>query len=86
MYDIQIIPVKKDDVLLLHVSKYMDLDDCQNILREVKRVYPNNDVLIANENILEKITILRKDDSSSTFDLKTLYPDIFKEIDFLDGL
>lgn len=28
MYDIQIIPVKKDDVLLLHVSKYMDLDDC----------------------------------------------------------
>ena len=80
MYDIQIIPVKKDDVLLLHVSKYMDLDDCQNILKEVKRVYPNNDVLIANENILEKITILRKDDNSSTFDLKTLYPDIFKEI------
>ena len=80
MYDIQIIPVKKDDVLLLHVSKYMDLDDCQNIIKEVKRVYPNNDVLIANENILEKITILRKDDNSSTFDLKTLYPDIFKEI------
>lgn len=80
MYDIQIIPVKKDDVLLLHVSKYMDLDDCQNILKEVKRVYPNNDVLIANENILEKITILRKDDNSSIFDLKTLYPDIFKEI------
>ena len=80
MNDIQIIPVKKDDVLLLHVSKYMDLDDCQNILKEVKRVYPNNDVLIANENILEKITILRKDDNSSIFDLKTLYPDIFKEI------
>lgn len=79
MYDIQIIPVKKDDVLLLHVSKYMDLDDCQNILKEVKRIYPNNDVLIANENILEKITILRND-SSSIFDLKTLYPDIFKEI------
>jgi short-subunit dehydrogenase involved in D-alanine esterification of teichoic acids len=62
-YNIQKISVDYNDVILLEVSEYLDLDSVKSIYNEVKQIFPNNNILLANKNILKNITILK----SSTF-------------------
>lgn len=58
-YDIQVIEVKSNDVILLHISPDMDLYNCEALYAEVKKEFPNNTVLIVNKHVLEGISILR---------------------------
>lgn len=63
-YDIQTISVKPNDVILLQVSEYLDLDEINQIREEVMKVFPNNSILLANHHILEKLSIIRKDENN----------------------
>lgn len=64
-YDIQTISVKSNDVILLQISDYLDLDAANQIYQEVMKVFPNNSVLLVNHHILEKLSIIRKDEDNS---------------------
>jgi nitrous oxide reductase len=61
-YAVQLIHVQPNDVILLHISEELCLDDVATIQHEIQRAFPNNTILVANENILKKITIFRADD------------------------
>ena len=63
-YDIQTISVKPDDVILLQISDYLDLDTANQIHEAVKEIFPNNSVLLVNHHILEKLSIIRKDEDN----------------------
>lgn len=58
-YNIETFNLQKDDVILLHLHKDLDLDDTRTILEEMQKVFPNNTILVANDYILRGLTILR---------------------------
>jgi hypothetical protein len=58
-YSIQSIVAEPGDVILAHVSEDLDLDTVNDIWRQLKVAFPNNDVLIANEYILKGLTIVK---------------------------
>lgn len=63
-YDIQTISVKPDDVILLQISDYLDLDTTNQIHEAVKEIFSHNSILLANHHILEKLSIIRKDEGN----------------------
>lgn len=58
-YSIQSIVAEPGDVILAHVSEDLDVDTVNDIWRQLKVAFPNNDVLIANEYILKGLTIIK---------------------------
>ena len=58
-YSIQSIVAEPGDVILAHVSEDLDVETVNDIWRQLKVAFPNNDVLIANEYILKGLTIVR---------------------------
>ena len=58
-YDIQAVSLNPGDVLLVHISSYIDLDDCHNIMKMLEETFPNNKCVLCNENILKGMTVLR---------------------------
>ena len=60
-YAVQLVHIQPNDVILLHISEELCLDDAVTIQNEIQRAFPNNTILVANENILKKITIFRPD-------------------------
>ena len=58
-YSIQSIIAEPGDVILAHVSEDLDFDTVNDIWKQLKVAFPNNDVLIANEYILKGLTIVK---------------------------
>ena len=58
-YSIQSIVTEPGDVILAHVSEDLDFDTVNDIWKQLKVAFPNNDVLIANEYILKGLTIVK---------------------------
>lgn len=58
-YSIQTVSVDPGDVILAHVSEDLDIGTVNDIWRQLKVAFPNNDVLIANEYILKSLTIVK---------------------------
>ena len=58
-YSIQSIVAEPGDVILAHVSEDLDVDTVNDIWKQLKVAFPNNDVLIANEYILKGLTIVK---------------------------
>ena len=58
-YNIQKVSLDPGDVLLCHISANMKLSDCQNILKELQEAFPNNTVMLCNEQVLKGMTILK---------------------------
>ena len=80
-YDIQVMEIKSNDVILLHISPDMDLYNCEALYAEVKKEFPNNTVLIVNKHILEGISILRNENTKiSLIDDPVDVDNIFDEI------
>lgn len=63
-YIIQKIEVGPGDVVLLQVSNEVDTDTAYHLWEEVKSVFPNNEVLIANKALLENISIFHIKDKN----------------------
>ena len=58
-YTIQTIAAEPGDVILAHVSEDLNIDTINDIWKQLKVAFPNNDVLIANEYILKGLTIVK---------------------------
>jgi hypothetical protein len=58
-YKIQKVSLEPGDVLLCHISASMKLSDCQNILKELQEAFPNNTVMLCNEQVLKGMTVLK---------------------------
>lgn len=91
-YDIQTVEVNPNEVLLVHISDDLDLHTCENILHELKDLFPNNPVVLCNEHILKGLTIIKPTtkiddtvDISSNVDIDKLFDEIMrgKPNDFL---
>ena len=59
-YDIQTVEINPNDVILLHISSNLSLRDIQAIEKEVRSQFPENRVLVVNRQVLEGMTILKK--------------------------
>ena len=58
-YTISTVAAEPGDVILAHVSEDLDVDTINDIWKQLKVAFPNNDVLIANEYILKGLTIVK---------------------------
>ena len=58
-YPFQVVPIQASDLLLVHVADTLDLDDCNHLIKELKKDFPNNTVILLNKHILQGITVLR---------------------------
>lgn len=58
-YNIETIKVDAGDVILLHLSDDCDIDSANTIMKEMKKVFPNNTIIFANEYILQGLTIIK---------------------------
>ena len=68
-YDIQAVSLNPGDVLLVHISSYVDLDDCHNIMKLLEETFPNNKCVLCNENILKGMTVLRAAETKKVDDV-----------------
>ena len=78
-YDIQTVEVNPNDVILLHISATLNLRDIQAIEKEVRSEFPENRVLVVNKQVLEGMTILKK--NSADINLITDPVDVDKIFD-----
>lgn len=84
-YKIQKVSLDPGDVLLCHISANMKLSDCQNILKELQEAFPNNTVMLCNEQVLKGMTVLKGTkeissivDIAEEVDIDKLIDDILK--------
>ena len=78
-YDIQTVEINPNDVILLHISSNLTLREIQAIEKEVRSEFPENRVLFVNRQVLEGMTILKK--NSTNINLITDPVDIDKIFD-----
>ncbi len=60
-YQIETLHVSDGDVIILHLSDGLTMDDINYIYKDVQQYFPNNKVICANEHILKKISVIKKD-------------------------
>ena len=86
-YDVQAVSLNPGDVLLVHISSYMDLDDCRNIMKMLEETFPNNKCVLCNEHVLKGMTVLRTAETnkvddvvniSTNIDIDALFDEIMK--------
>ena len=54
---IEIIPICKNDVVLAHVNKDIDVITCRELHEQLQKLFPDNKVNIINDYFIDKITI-----------------------------
>lgn len=62
-YRIETLNVADGDVILLHLAKDLDFDELASVQKEIQQYFPNNQVICANEHILESITIIKRENN-----------------------
>lgn len=60
-FQVETISVADGDTIILHLSDKLDIDDINIIQKEMQKCFPNNQVICANRYILDKITIVKKE-------------------------
>jgi hypothetical protein len=84
-YDIQTVSLQPGDVLLVHIDSFMDLDDCNHIMKMLEEAFPNNKCLLCNEHVLTGLTVIRNGETSKIDDVvnvttKVNVDELFNEI------
>ena len=57
------------DVLLVHISSYVDLDDCSNIMKLLEETFPDNKCVLCNEHVLKGLTVIRTAENKKVDDV-----------------
>ena len=77
---IQSIPVKPEDIIILTFSKEMDIDECNTSFKHIKEMCPNLKFIPNREDIIKNITVLDMQpptlmyyDYSPNFDQEAIY-------------
>lgn len=68
-YNIEVLSVSDGDVIILHLAKDLDFDEMTSVQKEIQQYFPNNQVICANEHILESITIIKKEKNPFALEL-----------------
>jgi hypothetical protein len=68
-YKVEVLSVADGDVIILHLSKDLDFDEMSHIRADVQKCFPNNQVICANEHILESISIIKKETNPFSLEL-----------------
>lgn len=56
---VQIVKTDPNDVIMCQISDDIDMDEYKMIYQELKKVFPNNDILLVNSNVVKNITIFK---------------------------
>ena len=54
---IEIIPISKNDIILAHVNKDIDVITCRDLHKQLQKLFPDNKVNIINDYFIDKIII-----------------------------
>ena len=84
-YKIQTVDIRPGDTILLHLNDDVDIASCQEIMKEMKKTFPDNHILFVNEWVLKGMTVIRQakpiadsvDEIILNEPLEKLYPDLF---------
>lgn len=84
-YNVQTVDIRPGDTILLHLNDDIDMASCKEIMNEMKKTFPKNNILFVNEWVLKGMTIIRQAKSiGDSIDeiildepLENLYPDLF---------
>ena len=71
-YDIQAVSLNPGDVLLVHISSYMDLDDCRHIMQTLEETFPDNKCVLCNKNVLKGLTVIRAAENKKVDDVVSI--------------
>lgn len=64
-YNIETIKVDAGDIILLHLSNDINMEMANCIFKDISKIFPNNQVITCNENILKGLTIIRPSNNNS---------------------
>ena len=56
---VQIVETNPNDVIMCQISDDIDMDEYKFLYQELKKVFPNNDILLVNSNVVKNITIFK---------------------------
>ena len=68
-YRIETLSVSDGDVIILHLAKDLNFDELASVQKEIQQYFPNNQVICANEHILESITIITREKNPFALEL-----------------
>ena len=68
-YNIEILSVSDGDIIMLHLAKDLDFDELASVQKEIQQYFPNNQVICANEHILESITVIKREKNPFALEL-----------------
>ena len=68
-YNIEVLSVSDGDVIILHLAKDLDFDELASVQKEMQQYFPNNQVICANEHILESITVIKREKNPFALEL-----------------
>lgn len=62
-FQVETIRVADGDTIILHLADNLDIDDINSIQKEIQKYFPTNQVICANRLILDKITVIKRDNN-----------------------
>ena len=64
---IQVVETNPNDVIMCQISDDIDMTEYKILYQELKKVFPNNDILLVNSNIVKNITIFKPKEEMASF-------------------
>ena len=63
-HPVEVVNLKPDDVIVIHLTEDVDLDCANAIVKDLKTTFPNNQVLCKHPLLIENITIVKQEDKN----------------------
>lgn len=73
---VQTVETNPNDVIMCQISDDIDMTEYKILYQELKKVFPNNDILLVNSNIIKNITIFKPKEEIVSFLEKDTYLNI----------
>lgn len=54
---IEIVPIRKDDIILAHINEDTDLETCKALYEQLQKLFPDNKVSVINDYFINRISI-----------------------------
>lgn len=63
----QVVETNPNDVIMCQISDDIDMTEYKILYQELKKVFPNNNILLVNSNIIKNITIFKPKEEVVSF-------------------